>query len=111
MRAGLLRHRVTIQQLLAGSPQQNAGGEPEEAWTDVTTRYASVEPLKGRELLAAQQINSEVSVTIRMRHLASVTPKMRAVYAGRNYDILSVVNPEERSRETILYVREGPNNG
>jgi hypothetical protein len=46
-----------------------------------------------------------------MRHLAGVSSKMRAVYASRNYDILSVANVDERGRETLLYVREGPNNG
>lgn len=111
MRAGTLRHRVLIEQLVAGSPAQNAGGEPEESWTEFASRYAAVEPMKGRELLAAQQINSEVTTLIRMRSLQGVTPKMRAVYATRNYDILSVANVDERGRETLLYVREGPNNG
>ena len=111
MRAGTLRHRVRIEQLVPGSPAQNAGGEPEEAWAELTTRYAAVEPMKGRELLAAQQINSEVSTLIRMRSLQGVTSTMRAVYANRNYDILAVVNVDERARETLLYVREGPNNG
>ena len=111
MQAGKLRHRVTIQQLVAGSPQQNAGGEPDTTWTDVATVYASVEPLRGRELFAAQAVNSEVSGQIRMRYRAGISPDMRIVYAGRHYDILALVNPLERNIELLAYVREGPNNG
>lgn len=111
MRAGTLRHRITVQQLVANSPSQNAGGEPDESWTAVATRWASVDPLKGRELIAAQQVNSEVTGTIRMRHLAGATSKMRCVFGSRNYDVLAVVNPDERNRETVLYVRELTNNG
>ena len=112
MRSGPLRHRVTIQQLVAGSPQQNAGGEMDETWADVATVNASVEPLRGRELIAAQTTNSEVTGTIRMRYRAGITPKMRCVLdSTRYYDILGVVNTMERNRELLLSVREGPNNG
>jgi SPP1 family predicted phage head-tail adaptor len=112
MRLGPLRHMVTIQQLVAGSPQQNAGGEMDETWTDVATVNASIEPLRGRELIAAQATNSEVTGTIRMRYRSGVTPKMRCVFEStRYYDILAVVDTMERHREMLLSVREGPNNG
>lgn len=113
MRAGTLRHRVTIQQSVAGSPQQDAGGTPDETWTDYLTTWAEVAPLRGRELLAAQQVSSEVTGTIRMRKLPgyTVTSAMRAVFGARLYDILAVVNVDERNREIVLSVREGPNNG
>lgn len=111
MRGGTLRHRITVQRLVAGSPSQNAIGEPDESWTALATRWASVDPLKGRELIAAQQVASEVTGVIRIRHLAGVTSKMRVVFGARNYDVLAVVNPDERNRETVMYVRELTNNG
>jgi SPP1 family predicted phage head-tail adaptor len=112
MRLGPLRYMITIQQLVAGSPQQNNIGEPDETWTDVATVNASVEPLRGRELIAAQTTNSEVTGTIRMRYRSGITPKMRCVLDGTRYfDILAVVNTMERDRELLLSVREGPNNG
>jgi len=111
MRSGLLRHRVTIQQLVSASPQQDAGGEPDESWSAVATVWGAVEPLRGRELFAAQQVSSEVTGLIRIRYRAGVTPKMRCVFGTRNYDILAVVDPLERHREMQLLVREGPNNG
>jgi SPP1 family predicted phage head-tail adaptor len=112
MRSGPLRHRVTIQELVAGSPQQNSGGEMDDTWTDVATVNASVEPLRGRELIAAQTTNSEVTGTIRMRYRSGITSKMRCVLDGTRYfDILGVVNTMERNRELLLSVREGLNNG
>lgn len=113
LRAGSLRHRVTIQTLDAESPSQDAGGAPNDTWSDVKTVWAAVEPLRGRELLAAQQVASEVTGTIRMRYEAGqgVTAKHRCKFGTRYYDILAVVNPTERNKELLLYVREGPNNG
>lgn len=111
MRSGLLRHRVTIQQLVAASPDQDAGGVPDETWTDLKTVWAAVEPLRGRELIAAQSTNSEVQGTIRIRYRAGVTPRMRCVFDSRYYDILAVTDHLERNKELVLMVREGVNNG
>lgn len=112
MRSGKLRHLVSVQQLLAGSPQQLASGEPDATWTDVVTNvHAAIEPLRGRELLAAQQINAEVSGTVRMRYRAGVTSAMRIKWGTRYYDILAVVDFEERHVELLLYVRERVNQG
>lgn len=111
MRSGSLRHRVTLQSLVAGSPDRDSGGAPDEAWTDVVTVFASVEPLRGAELLRAQQVDSEVSGQIRIRYRAGVTSKMRAVFDSRNYDILAVIDPRERNHELLLLVREGLSDG
>lgn len=113
MRAGQLRHRVTIQSLVGGSPSRDSGGATEESWADLATVYAAVEPLRGRELIAAQQVVSEVSGTIRIRYRddLTITSKMRCVFESRNFEILAAVDPQERHRELVLYVREGPNDG
>lgn len=111
MRAGNLRHRVTIQQLVAGSPNQNAGGEPEEAWSDVATVYGAIRPLKGREFLSAQQTSSEVTGVIDMRYRAGITSKMRCMFGERLFDIVSVVDPDERHIRLELSVRELANDG
>ena len=111
MEAGKLRHRVTIQQLVAGSPQQLPNGEPDVTWTDYLTVWAFVEPLKGRELMLAQQMQSEVDVRIRMRYRSGVTAAMRAVYASVNYDILAVIDPDLRRVELELLCKVGTNDG
>lgn len=113
MQIGRLRHRVAVQRLLPGSPEQDAGGVPDEQWTTLFTVWGEVAPLRGRELLTAQQISSEVTGTIRIRYRSdyTITGKDRCLFDGRTYDIIAPVNPMERNRELILYVREGSNSG
>ena len=114
MRAGKLNRRATIQQLVAGSPSQNTSGEPEEAWTDYKTFWANIRPLKGRELISAQQISSDVEGEIRLRYStasSAITTKMRASYGGKIYNLIAIVNVEERNVELILYYRQGASDG
>lgn len=108
MRAGKLRHRVTLQ---TRTETQNDTGESAASWSDFATVWAAVEPLRGRELIAAQAVNSEVTGMIRMRYRAGVEPTMRAVYGSRNFNIVAIVNPEERNIELWLYTSEGLNDG
>lgn len=103
MRAGELRHRVTIQRKAA---TQNASGEEVPTWADVATVWAAIEPLQGREFLEAQREGAELTTRIRMRHTVGIAPEMRATEGSHAWDILSVVNSEERDRELVLMCRE-----
>lgn len=103
MRAGKLRHRVIIERLTA---TQDAAGQETGTWGTFATRWASLEPLSGRELVNAQQVSAEVTHAITLRYLSGVVPKMRAVFGGRNFDIQSVLNRDERKVELELLVRE-----
>lgn len=111
MLAGKLRHRVTVQQLVAGSPNQNAVGEPDTAWTDYLSAWASIDPVTGSEPFMAQQQFPKVSHKIRMRYRDGVTADMRVTYGSRYFDIKAVLNWGERDRELLLLCEEGVNNG
>ena len=74
MRAGNLRHLVTIQKL---TTTRDSFGEPVESWTTFATVHAAVEPLSGREYWQAQQIAAETSLRVRIRYLAGLRPTMR----------------------------------
>lgn len=100
---GRLRHRVTLQQQ---SSTQDGYGEQVNSWSDLKTVWASVEPLKGRELYAAQQVKTEITTRIKMRYRAGVVSKMRVVYGSKTYDILSVIDAEERHIELHLMCME-----
>jgi SPP1 family predicted phage head-tail adaptor len=65
-----------------------------------------VEPLQGRELWTAKQVVAEVTHRIRFRHLSGVVPTQRVVFGSRTFEILSVINPEERNRELELLCKE-----
>ena len=103
MRAGQLRHRVTIQQK---SVARNSYGEEVITWADVDTVWASVEPLRGREFIEMRRAGAEVTTRIRMRYRSGIAPEMRVVYGSHTYDIKSVVHVEERQRELHLMCRE-----
>ena len=93
MRAGMLRHRVTIQrqELVFGK-----FGAPlhDKVWENVATVWASLEAMSGREFFASQQAQSEVTQRIRIRYRPDVTA-----------DIVAPL-PDNRGRELVLMCRE-----
>jgi len=111
VRAGKLRHRVTLQQRVTGSPQKTPMGAPDAAWSDVATVWADVRPLGGRELFLAQQAESKVEAEIEIRYRAGVVAAMRAKHGAVIYNIEAVIDPEERHIRMVLRCSRGVNNG
>ncbi len=103
IRAGKLRHRVTIQQK---SVTRNTFGEEVVTWQDVATVWAAIEPLRGREFFESQQINAEVTTQITIRYRDGIAPEMRIIYNSKIYDIQAAINTEERDKELILLCKE-----
>ena len=91
---GNLRHRITLQKPVV---IKDSIGQELEEWQDVATVWASVEPLSGKEYSNAKQTNSEVSTKITTRYLDGITPFMRVLFQKHTYNILSVINFEERN--------------
>lgn len=104
MEAGRLRHRVTIQ---SKSVSRNTFGEEEITWEDVATVWGSVEPLRGREFMEGRQIQAEITHRIRVRYYPDgIEPEYRVVYDSRYFDVMAVIEVEERHREMHLMCRE-----
>jgi SPP1 family predicted phage head-tail adaptor len=103
VRAGTLRHRVTIQEK---NVTQNDYGEEVITWDEMDVLWAAVEPLSGREFLEAQRAGAEVTTRIRIRHQDGIVPEMRVVWGDHVYDIEAVIAIEERQREIHLMCRE-----
>ena len=105
MQAGLLRHRVTIQQR---ETSKDAYGQDVITWSDLATVWARVSPLQGREYLTARQAVAVAEVTTRItaRNRSDVTPDMRVVFGAHTYQIRSVIRPEERNIEMQLMCSE-----
>ena len=101
MRAGMLRHRVTIQrqELVFGK-----FGAPlhDKVWENVATVWASLEAMSGREFFASQQAQSEVTQRIRIRYRPDVTADMRV---GKVFNIVAPL-PDNQGRELVLMCRE-----
>ncbi len=104
MRAGELRHRVTIQRLVTG---QDDYGQPLDAWQDVATVWAKVEDLTGREYFQAQQVPTvQVSSRVTIRWRSDVKPEMRVLASNRLLDIKAALDPDGKRRELQLMCLE-----
>lgn len=103
-----MRQRVNIQ---TRSVPVDDFGQESETWATVATVWASVEPLSGRELLAAQQVQGETTHRVRMRYQAGVTTSTRLLFNLRPLNIVSVINKNEAGAFLELLCTEGPTNG
>ena len=103
MQAGKLRHRIEIQ-----SPQEvrDTNGEVANVWVSTAKVWAAVEPLSGRELWQAQQIQSEATIRVRLRFLSGLTTKHRILSGSRLLDVKAVINRDERNEELELLCSE-----
>lgn len=103
MRAGPLRERVTIQSKIVARDSFNA---EVITWVEVATVWMAVEPLSGREYIAARQAQSEVTTRFRCRYRADVTSAMRLVWRTVPYSIIEVIPDVQRSALEILAYAE-----
>lgn len=62
--AGKLRHRLQIQRAV----ETNVDGDVTRAWTTLDTRWGSVEPLTGKELYEAQQVQPRAAFKVMIRY-------------------------------------------
>lgn len=98
-----LRRKIEILQLVDG---QNEYGESQRVWQAFKSPFASAEPLLGREFFAAEAAQSKVEIKFRLRYTPGIETTMRIRHRGSDYEILSVVNVEDRDREMLLYARK-----
>ena len=103
MRTGLMRRQVTIRTMARTA---DGGGGYTESPTDVLFVWARVEPLLGDEQLQAQQTGMQRPHRITMRYRTGLTGAKTLLYAGRTFDIKSVVDPEEKHRELVILADE-----
>lgn len=101
MKAGELRHRVTIQQ---NTPTRDSYGDVIDSWGTVVTVWAAIEPRTGREQFVggAAQTYAEGTVDIRIRYRTGITQSMRVVRGSEIYNIQAVLNRWGRNKEIIL---------
>ncbi len=94
MKIGRLRKRVELRHRVL---TQDSYGEKIATWpTAFATVWGSVRPIQGSELENAQQISAEVTHKIRIRHHAALIPTDQIVYATRAFDIVHILNFQER---------------
>lgn len=103
MRAGRLKHRVTIQ--ARSLDTANTYGERTETWSDVATVSAEVRMLSGSEAYRVKQVQPEATVIVMMRYRDDVTSIQQIVFGSRTLHPLSVT-PDVRNTTLTLLCRE-----
>ncbi len=102
IRAGRLRHRIEVQ-----SPTDSQGrmGSVTQTWATDATVWAGIEPISGRERLASDVIQADVTHRIIMRHRA-LTTENRLLFGARVFNIDAVLDRDERATELEVMVKE-----
>lgn len=103
MRAGKLRHQVTFQQV---TTSRDDFGASIEAWADFAAVWAEVVDLTGRELLAAQQIQAEITTRVTVRYRGDLKPTMRVLHGNRILQVEAILDTTGRQDELQVLCRE-----
>lgn len=111
MQAGALRHRITIEQRV--DEVDSDDGALDESWAHAFGPIsAEIVALSGRELIAAQAVQSKISTRIRIRHRPGVVASMRALHRGVIYNIAAVIpDPTSGVDYMTLMCESGVNEG
>lgn len=103
MHIGLLDKIIQIQRQTL---ERDTYGQQFETWINLTTVYANIKPLVGKEYLTAQQISTELTHDVTIRYRRDVLPKMRIKYNNRLFEIHSAIDSDERREWLFLKCRE-----
>ncbi|MEQ1976815.1 phage head closure protein [Xenorhabdus sp. SGI240] len=107
MRAGALRHQITIQG--TRSRQTDSGGIVKERYT-VATVWAEVKFISGRELVASKAVLSESIARFWIRYRPDISTTMEIVFKGKTYAIQAVM-PDNKLTLLELLCKEGVKRG
>lgn len=92
MRAGQLKHRVSIERQTTAP---DAYGQPQNTWSIIASRRASIVPTTGIEKYVKSGEASSTKFIITLRYeslLADLGSKDKFVHNGIDYDIKSIIN-------------------
>lgn len=107
-----MRHRLRIQQQV---DDRDDAGQPITNWQDVAglgSEPASIEFLSGRDYIAGDARQSEITARIQMNYRPEVIAGMRAISSdGRTFAIHAVLPDPQVNRWQTLMVSEGRRNG
>lgn len=102
--ASRLRQRIIVEQ--AVETADGAGGV-QVVWEEFTTMWAEILPAKSREELFAGQLAKSATHKITVRHNPEITTKMRVNFDGRLFNIISILNVQERGEMLEILAEEG----
>lgn len=108
MRAGRLRHKAMIQEIVNtvddfGQPISNGSG-----YQDLKPIWCRINPIRGNEKFLSNQDYSKTTHKIKMR-FTEIDASHRIVYQGRVFNIMAIMNINEMDRELEILAWEERN--
>lgn len=107
MRAGNLRHSVSIQEQTQTPDGMGGSTLTWAAKTGMDSVPAAIWPLSSKEQIDAMKLESLATNRIRIRYRPGITSKNRIVFGSRVFNILGApINLDERGRQLDFIVSE-----
>ena len=103
MRAGALKHRVTIE---SRTQTQSSTGMATDTWSTFAKVFAEIKTVSGNESINADQVQAEQTHIVKIRFCPNITTSMRVNYESRYFDINVIDNVMEHDRTLLLWCRE-----
>ena len=105
MRGGAMDRRIVIEQV---TTVNNTFGEDVETWTTFATVWCHVKPIRGQEVFQTDQTVAVQQTQFRIRYRTGIDEKMRIVYDGDTYDIISILELGRREGLDIMATVNNP---
>jgi len=102
--ASRLRHRLTLQQEIQTA--DGAGGYA-RSWQNIADLWAEINPISGKEIAFAGQLQTQISHKITIRYRAGITAGMRLLYDARAFNIRAILNGKENDEILEIWADEG----
>lgn len=90
MNPGELRHKVTL--------QYPSGG----IYVEGATVWASIQPLRVKELFQAQTVYSECTILVKIRYIKNISAQWKIKHGESTYEVIGIIDPYMRHRELQL---------
>ena len=107
IKASDLDREITIEQ--EALVTDSVGGKT-STWSQYSTPWAKILPISGSERYWAMKLEANITHSILIRYDSGITPKMRIIYNGREFQIRAVINVEEKDVYLRLHCEEGKTN-
>ena len=101
---GRMRHRVTIQSPTATT---DTGGGKSVAWGTLKEVFADIQPANTSYGTKHEQETETVTHKVVIRHRADIGTNYRIKFGSRIFNIVGILNPDERSKFLEISCTEG----
>ncbi len=105
VRAGILRHPIFLQREIESVGEI---GQVIHTWTNLYHTRAHISPVNGTEWYINDHLQNEVThnIVVRDTRTTKHTPKDRIIFGTRIFDIIKILNFEERQMHLMILAKE-----